>query len=223
MTTTTGEPVDPDGLLGDPTDPAEDPVEPATGADPVEGEEPAVELGDAGKKALDAMKAKWRAERDARKVAEDKLAAAAKPEPAEGGQVDVEELRKQIQADARAEVLRDRALDKIEAKAAGRFKDPEDALLRLGRNVDDFIDGNTIDLDAIEDALVELLEKRPDFGVTQGDTKRFKGTGDGGPKGAAGKPQLTRADVERLAKEGKHAEIEQARAEGRLNKALGIT
>lgn len=213
--------VDPDGLLGDPTDP---PVEDEPTDPPAKGEEdPPADLGDAGKKALDAMKAKWRSERDARKAAEDKLAAASKPKPPEGEAVDVEELRKQIQAEAKAEVLRDRALDKIEAKAAGRFRDPEDALLRLGRNVDDFIDGGSIDLDAIEDALVDLLEKRPDFGVTQGEPKRFKGTGDGGPKGTAGKPQLTKADIERLAKEGKHAEIEAARVEGRLNSALGIT
>lgn len=216
MTAPTTEPVDPDGLLGEPTE-VEEPetTEPAATAEP--------ELGDAGKKALDAMKAKWRAERDRAKKLQDELAAATKPAPPEGEPVDLDALRKQIRDEARTEVLKERALDKIEAKAAGRFKDPEDALLRLGRNVDDFIDGGTIDLDAIEDALADLLVKRPDFGVTQGEPKRFKGTGDGGPKGNAGKPQLSRADVERMAKEGKHAEIEQARVEGRLNQALGIT
>lgn len=224
MSVPSTEPIDPDGLLGDPTPPPGEPAAPDGPADPdPDAGEPPADLGDAGKKALDAMKAKWRAERDGRKAAEDKLAAASKPKPADGDRVDVDEMRKQIKTEARAEVLRDRALDKIEAKAAGRFKDPEDALLRLGRNVDDFLDGDTIDLDAIEDALVDLLEKRPDFGVTQSEPKRFKGTGDGGPKGSAGKPQLTEADVKRLSKEGKHEEIETARKDGRLNTLLGIT
>ena len=208
--------VDPDGILGEPTEIPEDTptVEPET--------PPPAELGDAGKKALDAMKAKWRAERDRAKAAEDKLAAATKPKD-DTEQPDLEQIREQIRAEARAEVLKDRALDKIETLAAGKFKDPEDALLRLGKNVDDYIDDGNIDLDAIKDALEDLLAKRPDFGVTQGEPKRFKGSGDGGPKGTAGKPQLTKADVERLSKEGKHAEIEKARQEGRLNTVLGIT
>jgi hypothetical protein len=206
--------VDPDGLLGEPTAAPE--------GEPEQADEAPAELGDAGKKALDAMKAKWRAERDARKAAEDKLAAAARPKP-DSEPPDLEALREQLRSEARAESLRDRVLDKIEARAAGKFKDPEDALLRLGKNVDDYIDDGKIDLDAIDEALEELLRKRPDFGVTQGEPKRFKGSGDGGPKGNAGKPQLTEADVKRLSKEGKHAEIEQARIEGRLNTLLGIT
>lgn len=179
-----------------------------------EGEE---NLGDAGKKALDAMKAKWRTERDRAKAAEDKLAAATRPKPDDDEQLNVDELRKQIRDEAKAEVLKDRALDKIEAKAAGRFKDPEDALLRLGRNVDDFIDGGKIDLDAIEDALADLLEKRPDFGVTQGEPKRFKGAADGGARGSAGKPQVTEADLKTMTPD----QIVTAQKEGRLKDLLG--
>ena len=179
-------------------------------------------LGDAGKKALDAMKAKWRTEREARKAAEDKLAAAAKV-TADEDKPDLDTLRKQARDEVMAEALKDKVLDKIEAKAARMFKDPEDALLRLSKNVDDYIDDGKIDLDAINDALEDLLKKRPDFGVTQGEPKRFKGSGDGGARGTAGKPQLTEADVKKLSKEGKHAEIEQARQEGRLNTLLGIT
>lgn len=204
--------VEPDGL--NEPDETEGATESAT--------DPKDALGDAGKKAIDAMKEKWRAERDARKAAEDKLAAATKPKPAEGEPLDVDALRKQIRDESRAEVLRERALDKIEAKAAGRFKDPEDALLRLGRNVDEFIDGDKIDLAAIEDALAELLTKRPDFGVTQSEPKRFKGTADGGAKGTAGKPQLTQADVERMSAAKDYAGIAKARSEGRLNTLLGI-
>lgn len=188
----------------------------ATDADETDNADGADALGDAGKKALDAMKAKWRAERARAKAAEDKLAAASKPTPSEDG-TDLEAMREQARSEARTEVLKDRALDKIEAKAAGRFKDPEDALLRLGKNVDNYISDGKIDLEAIEDDLVELLEKRPDFGVTQGDSKRFKGTADGGPKTDAGKPQVTEAQLKTMTPE----QIVAAQKEGRLEKLLG--
>jgi hypothetical protein len=173
-------------------------------------------LGDAGKRALDAMKAKWRTERARAKAAEDKLAAATKPNVDSD---DIATVREQAKAEARAEGLRDRVLDKIEAKAAGRFKDPEDALLRLGKNVDDYISDGQIDLDSIEDALIELLEKRPDFGVTQGEPKRFKGTADSGPKASAGKPQLTEADLPKMTPEP----IVEAQNAGQFDKLLGIS
>lgn len=200
----------------DPVDPIEDPN------DPQDPTDPPADLGDAGKKALDAMKAKWRAERDGRKAAEDKLAAATKPAP-ETDAPDLDAIRKEARAEADAESLKDKALDKLEAKAARLFQNPEDARAFLAGKVDDFLDDGKVDVEAISEALADLLKERPYLGVTQGDGKRFQGTGDGGPKGTAGKPQLTKADVERLSKEGKHAEIEAARVEGRLNTILGIT
>jgi len=158
---------------------------------------------------------------------ETKLAEAQKPKPKDGEPVDVDEILKRARDEAKAETLKERVLDKIEARAAKRFNDVEDALLRLGKNIDDFVDDGKVDIDAIDDALADLLAKRPDFGVTQGEQPkpkpRFEGSGDGGPKGSAGKPQLTKADVERLTKERKYQEIEQARKEGRLDRLLGIT
>ena len=177
-------------------------------------------LGDAGKKALDAMKAKWRSERDRAKALEAQIADAAKPAD---DKPDLDALRTQARAEVLAESMRERALDKLEAKAARLFQNPEDARAFLADKVDDFIDGTSVDTDAITDALKELLDKRPYLGVTQGEPKRFQGTADGGAKGTAGKPQLTEADVKRLSKEGRHAEIEAARIDGRLNTLLGIT
>lgn len=181
-------------------------------------------LGDAGKKALDAMKASLKTEKAARKAAEDKLAAATKPKADSDKGPDLDALREQIRTETRTETLRDRVLDKIEAKAAGKFRDPEDALLRLGRNLDEFIDGGKIDVEAITEALDELLTKRPDFAVAQRDGKapKFTGTADGGAKGSAGKPQLTDAQVKQMYKEGKTEEIETARKAGQLNTLLGI-
>jgi hypothetical protein len=212
---------DPDGDAD--TTGADDAETDATGED--DTKDPAAEaaLGDAGKKALDAMKAKWRAERDRSRKLEQDLAAAKKPPADAGAKPDLEAMREQARDEARGESLRERVLDKIEAKAARLFSNPEDARLFLADKADDFIDGKTVDVEAIGEALADLLKERPYLGVTQGDAKRFKGTVDGGPRGEAGKPQLTKADVEKLARDGKHAEIEQARVNGQLDTLLGIT
>lgn len=137
-------------------------------------------------------------------------------------EVDLDALRQQVRDESRAETLRDKALDKIEAKAARLFKDPEDALLRLGKNVDEYIVDGKVDIEAITDALDDLLKKRPDFGVAQGDPKRFQGTADAGPKASAGKPQMTKDEMQKLYREGKTEEIEAARKAGQLNNLLGI-
>lgn len=192
-------------------------AEQTAAGDGTEGEPAGAEnLGDAGKKALDEMKEKWKAARERAKVAEDKLAAAAKPADSAEKPPDLEELRKQARDEATAEALNDRVLDKIEAKAARLFKDPEDAVLRLGKSVGEFIDDGKIDLSAIDDALGELLKKRPDFGIAQGETRRFQGGADGGARGSAGKPQVTEAELKTMTPD----QIVKAQNEGRLTKLL---
>lgn len=97
-------------------------------------------------------------------------------------QPDPEQLREQAREEARAEVMKDRVSDKIEAKAR-KFADPEDAAVMLLRSadVDDFLDDDgKIDVEAINEALDELLEKKPYLAA--GDGKRFKGGGDGGAR-----------------------------------------
>jgi hypothetical protein len=205
-----------------------DSSETADSTDAAEEDKP---LGEAGQKAFDALKAKRQADIARRKKAEtdrdDALAEldrikAANTDDGEK-KPDLEALRAQARAEAAAESLRDRTLDKLEAKAARQFSNPEDARVFLAGKVDDFIDGTTIDVEAISDALSDLLKERPYLGVTQGDAKRFQGTADAGAKASAGKPQLSEADVKRLSKEGRHEEIEAARIDGRLNKLLGTT
>ena len=99
----------------------------------------------------------------------------------DGEKPDAEKIREQARAEARAEALRERVTDKIEAKARG-FADPEDAVAILLRkhDPDDFLDGDKIDVEAIEEALTDLLEKKPHLAVQDG--KRFKGSGDGGAR-----------------------------------------
>jgi hypothetical protein len=105
-----------------------------------------------------------------------------------GQDVDVEKIRveaiAQAKQEAQQEALKERVLDKIEAKAKD-FADPADAVAQLmfNRSVDEFIDDNKIDVKAIQDALTELLEEKPYLGAAaQGGKNRFQGSAEGGPR-----------------------------------------
>lgn len=93
----------------------------------------------------------------------------------------LEAARKETEAAVRAEVTRERVLDKIEVKAAGKFADPEDAQLRLAVRAGDFVrkDGS-IDAEAIDAALAELLEQKPHLAAA--GQRRFNGSADQGPR-----------------------------------------
>lgn len=154
---------------------------------------------------------------------EAEVAAAKAPKPADDEKPDIDAIREQIRKETQTESLKERALDKLEAKAARKFQNPEDARAFLAANVEDFVADGKVDVQAISDALEDLLEQRPYLGVTQGEPKRFQGTGDQGPKGSAGKPpQLTKADLERMTREGDYDGITEAKKLGRFNELLGI-
>jgi hypothetical protein len=200
-----------DNITGDQNDDVDsDRADDADGSD---------QLGDAGKKALDAMKGKWQKERDERKalaaqVAQlnEQITKAQIRKEAEGDKPDAEKIREQAKAEARAEVLRDRAMDKVEAKAAKLFTDPEDARALLERHVENFIDGDKVDSDAIEEALADLLKKKPHLAAQSGG--RFAGGADGGARKGSGKPQqLTAQQVKALNPE----QLVAARRNGQLD------
>ena len=180
-------------------------------------------LADKGKQALDRMKQQRNAARD--QLREFKalgltpaqikaLQQAGKGD--KGDEPDADQIREQARAEARAEALKERVVDKIEAKAAKAFADAEDAVAILLRShdPDDFLDDGKIDVEAIQDALDELLEKKPHLAVQDG--KRFKGNPDGGTRKAARPGQLTRDDLKRMSPQ----EITKAKAEGRLADVL---
>ena len=147
------------------------------------------QLGPAGEKAL-------QAEKDKRRNAQAKLRewTALGKTPAEiqalidgvkkagdDGAPDVEELRKQARAEVQLERQRERVLDKIEARAARGFADPDDAaaLLLRGADINDYLDDDgKVDLEAIEEGLKALLDKKPYLAAQGG--KRFEGGADGG-------------------------------------------
>lgn len=125
------------------------------------------------------------AKRAKRERDEAKKAATAKPaKKADDGddddKPDVDKIREDAKAEARREALHGRVEDKIEAKARA-FADPEDAVAVLLRthDIEDFIDDDQIDVDAITEALGELAEKKPHL-LAQG--KKFEGDADGGAR-----------------------------------------
>ncbi|MFD3498790.1 hypothetical protein [Streptomyces sp. NPDC058678] len=203
-----------------------DALEPADGigevvdGQPDDDPEGADQLGDAGKRALDSMKDKWKSERDKRRELEAKLAA--KDKPADGDQPDPEAIVRQAEqaalSKANARIIR----AEVKAAAAGKLADPADAyrFLDLAQfEVDD--DGN-VDADEIGDAIADLIQSKPYLAAQSGTPKpRFEGTADSGARKGTGRPaQLTEADVKRLSAAGKHAEIVQARNDGRLDDYL---
>jgi hypothetical protein len=197
-------------------DTAAEEVADSTSVDDTETEEPegSESLGDAGKKALDAMKAKWQTERDKRKAADAEVAKLKAPKSEEE---DPRAIAEAARAEARAEVLRERALDKIETKAAKLFADPEDARALLAAQVEDFLDDGKVDIDAIEDALKDLLSKKPHLAAAT--AKRFQGGADGGARNGTKVAQLTENDLKSMTPQ----QIEAARVAGRLNDLLGVS
>lgn len=170
-------------------------------------------LGDPGKRALDSMKEKWRTERERRKALEAQIAAKNSEKAS-----DPEKIREHARAEARAEMLRDRAFDKIEAKASKLFADPEDARALLAGQIDDFVDDGKLDLEAIEDALERLLKKKPHLAATA--QPRFSGSADGGARKGSGKPtQLTETDLKRMSPDA----IVDARRKGQLDELMGVS
>lgn len=186
-------------------------TESATETKSTEGE---AALGDAGKKALDAMKAKWK---EAEKRATERDAAAA----ALQAKLDGKEAEYQAEQEKRA--TEKAALDKanqrilrseVKAAAKGMLADPQDAYKFLDLDSFEVDDDGNVDESAIVKALTDLVAAKP-YLAAQG--KRFQGGADGGTRNEGIKPsQLTEADVKRLSSEGRHDEIVKAKAEGRL-------
>lgn len=193
----------------------------ATGATTeTDAPEGAESLGDAGKKALDAMKAKWKAAESTAKETERKLAEL---------QAKIDGKEAEHQASIEAQRIKDEALaaanERIvgaELRAAAKGKVADDVLQDLSFFIkpSDFEvgDDGSVDTDAIGRAVDDLIKNKPSL-AAQG--KRFQGSADGGArKDATTVGQLTEADVKRLSSEGRHEEIVKAREEGRLRDYL---
>lgn len=187
----------------DSTDAADDDNE------PLDGEEA---LGDPGKKALDAMRAKERAARERARVAEeerDRLKAAS-----EGREAEWEAERKTHTAAEQR--FNERVLKaELKAVAVGRLEYPD--LVDKHIDLTDFevSEDGDVDTEAITAAVDALIEKYPRL-AAQGEP-RFKGSADAGVRKGSGIEQLTKADLARLTPQ----QIEEARKKGQLDNLLG--
>lgn len=177
------EPADPDPGNPESEDPAADPAtdtqqgeDPADDPDPDEpdGEDPDGEgLGDAGKKALERMKAERNAAKKATADAKKQAAEARKQAADLAKKVqdfedrDKSELEK---AAAKAERAADQAAKavaravqaEVKALATGKFADASDATDVLMRDPSRYVDADgDIDTDAIDADLADLLERKP--------------------------------------------------------------
>jgi len=179
--------------------------------------EGADQLGDAGKKALDAMKAKWKAA--------EKRAAAAEAEIAKQGKTPdeqaIEEARRAAMAEATEKANKRILRAEVRAQAAGKLADPADALRLLDLDDFDVDEDGEVDADAISAAIADLIKSKPYLAADAG--KRFPANDTNATrKGAEGPKQLTEQDVKRLYAAKDYDAIEKARSEGRLNDVLGI-
>lgn len=182
------EPIEPDAT------PVEEPTEDETPTEPADGE---AELGDAGKKALDAMKAKMRAAETAAKTAIAELAKrdaalAAKDKPAE--EVALENARREATETATNAANLKLAKSALKLAAKGVLADPADALAFIDSSSFDVDDNGDVDSDALNEAIKDLLARKPHLAATP--VNRFKGGGD---NGAAMPPKPSATADERAA------------------------
>ncbi|WP_432589946.1 hypothetical protein ABVG11_34290 [Streptomyces sp. HD1123-B1] len=165
-------------------------------------------LGDKGKRALAAMKGKWKSERDKRRDLERRIA--------EKDQGDGDDAVKK--ATAAATAAANTRILKAEVRAAGAKKlaDPRDALRFLDLEQFEVGEDGEVDAEEIAEAIEDLIENKPYLAAAT--AKRFQGTGDGGAARKAGRPkQLTERDLKNMSAEA----IVKAQESGQLDDLLG--
>jgi hypothetical protein len=193
----------------------ETPVEEPAVAEVVDGEEA---LGDPGKRALDAMKAERNASRleakEARaEIARLNAATESAGKPAEEQALDSARREATMEATTKANerILR----SELRAAAKGKLADPTDAQLYIDLSAFEVGDDGEIDSGALDDAIDELIGRKPHLASVN---RRFAGDAGQGAKGKPATPsQLNEADIQNMTS----AEVVAARAAGRLDKLMG--
>lgn len=191
------------------------PATEATPTAPVEGE---AALGDAGKKALDAMKAKWKeAEAKAKTEADARAALEAKIAGKEA-EFTAQQEAQRIKDDALAAANDRIRKAEVRAAAASKLADPQDALRFL--NLSDFEVGADGEVDAsqIAKAIDDLIAAKPYLAAQGG--RKFQGSADGGARNdATAAAQLSQSDMDRMSPEQKVAAYEAGQFDRLLNRS----
>jgi hypothetical protein len=143
------------------------------------------DLGDKGKQAIDRMKAREKAARaEARKAKQErddaiaKLEAKDKPDDEQAIEAARREGESAATVKANARILR----SEVKAAAAGKLADPNDALRMLDLDSFEVDTDGEVDVDEINDAIADLLEKKP-YLAAQGRPKPKPDRNQGGRGG----------------------------------------
>lgn len=174
-------------------------------------------LGDAGKKALDAMKAKWKeADKQAKEAAAKIAELEAKVNGTEADFAKAQEAQR-FKDEALAAANKRILSAEVRAAATGKLNDPADALVYVDLDSFEVGDDGVVDSEAIGAAIAELVQKKP-YLAAQGS--RFQGSADGGARNDATKPaQLSAVDMARMSPE----QIDAAEKNGQFDRLLGRT
>lgn len=171
------------------TEPDEDEIEDQDADESTAGDQDDTEaanaLGDAGKQAIDRMKARLKAEREARRKAE------AERDAAKG---QTEQEKAQREADAKALMKANTRILRAEVRraATGKLADPADALVFVDLDQFEVTDDGDVDEDEIASAIDDLLKKKPHLAAAQGQQARFQGGADQGARKADTKSEEQR-------------------------------
>lgn len=220
------EPTEPVGASADQADDAAEP-------------EGVNDLGTAGKKALDAMKAQLKQAREelaelrsasgdkrgddairakARREAQDEIDGLKAKLEGREKEYDEQKQRRDVEAAALAKANERILRAEVRAIATGKLADPADALRLLDLTDFSVSDDGEVDQKKVEAAIADLVEKKPYLAAQGG--KRFTGTADGGTRNGSTRPaQLTEQDLKRMTPEA----IVKAREAGQFNDLLGVT
>ena len=173
-------------------------------------------LGDAGKKALDAMKADRNKYRDELSSLRSEFSAfKAKAEGTEAehaAAIEAQRVKDEALAAANKRIL----AAELRGAAKGRLADPADALTFIDLDQFEVGDDGAVDSAAIEAALDALTTNKPYLAVQDG--KRFQGGADAGARKESRATQLSREELAGMSPD----QIEAARKEGRLNNLMGV-
>lgn len=207
----------------EPIAPVVAPVIPPVPSPPVVTPDPdpagAEALGDAGKKALDTMKAERAAAKADAKAVRDEFAAFRAAAEGKAAEYSAEQDKRKVEDAALAKANERILKAEIRAAAAGKLADPKDALLYLDLASFEVGTEGEVDSKAVLAAIEALVKSKPYLaaqGGSPGVVFESPGTHRNESPG-----QLTQADVSKLYAAKKYDEIEAARVAGRLTNMLG--
>lgn len=182
--------------------------------------EGADQLGDAGKKALDSMKGQRNAARTELASVKEQLAALQAERDNAGKSPEEQQLAQARKDGETAATQRFNELlvgAELRAAAKGKLADPSDAALYLKLSDFQVTEDGTVDADALNEAIDDLLTRKPHLAAAA--QSRFQGDAGQGNRGEKLKPQITESELNSMTP----AQINEARRDGRLNKILGVS